>query len=478
MSINQNTVLVGSAAGHHVRSVVAHGEPERQRMRALADLEQALPHPDALLRREAKVRAIATTPDFHPGKPVPVGVVVDVENAVLPHLVGNDIGCGMRMAVLEGVSPDDLDDPTLERHLRHVFFQGGRDIALRGKDRHAILRDGVPGLVESMTDGRRGLLAKVSLDDAWRDLERMSDNGSFSTDAVDPDFEEFACYGEGFRHDAILGTIGGGNHFVELGHVETVADGQFAGLCGVRRGSVVLVVHSGSLDFGQRVGSAARERAHATAGGDGERRIVGCGDAGYRRYMNGHANAANVAFVNRLLIGLAAVEAVGRAVGREVGSRLVYDAPHNTVWQDGDTVRHRKGACPANGVGVLKGSPYEWVGEPVILPGSMGDGTWLLKGLGSVEGLQSSAHGAGRRLSRQEARTVPSPASGLRVVGPVDPADPNVRGRRDVLSEIEGRLREESPAAYRPIDLVVDPMVEAGLVGRVARVRPVLTVKG
>jgi tRNA-splicing ligase RtcB len=471
-------VLVGTAAGHSVRSVVARDEPERQRLRAMADLKSALPDVDAFARRGASVRAVATTPDFHPGKPVPVGVVVDVEGAVLPHLVGNDIGCGMRMMILDGITPDDLGDPSIERHLRHVFFQGGRDVALTGNDRRAILRDGMPGLIQSISGERRGLLAKLDMAAAWSDLDRMSDAGAFATTGVDPDFDEYGAADSQFRHDAILGTIGGGNHFVELGVVEGVVDGGVAGACGIRKGAVVLVVHSGSLDFGQRIGSATREKLRAARAADGEDRIVAIGDPLYTRYVNGHANAANVAFANRFLIGLAAVEGIGRALGRDVGHSLVYDAPHNTVWERDGVVRHRKGACPAAGVGSLPGSPYEWLGEPVILPGSMGDGTWLLKGLGSVEGLSSSAHGAGRRLSRQEARAVPRPDAGLRVVGPVDPNDPMVRGRRDVLAELEGRLREEAPAAYRPIDQVVDPMVEAGLVAKVARIVPVLTVKG
>jgi tRNA-splicing ligase RtcB len=316
------------------------------------------------------------------------------------------------------------------------------------------------------------------MESAWRDLDRISDAGFFPTETIDPDFEDYASIDGEFRYDAILGTIGGGNHFVELGVVETVVDGRFAEACAVRKNTVVLVVHSGSLDFGQRVGSATREKLRAGRGADGEDRIVPISDPLFSRYVNGHANAANIAFANRFLIALAAVEAIARTVKRDIGHRLVYDAPHNTVWEEDGIVRHRKGACPAAGLGVLSGSPYEWLGEPVILPGSMGDGTWLLKGLGDKEGLSSSAHGAGRRLSRQEARAVPRIEGGLRVVGPVDPADPAVRGRSDVLSELDGRLREESPTAYRPIDQVVDPMVQAGLVGRVARIRPLLTVKG
>lgn len=108
----------------------------------------------------------------------------------------------------------------------------------------------------------------------------------------------------------------------------------------------------------------------------------------------------------------------------------------------------------------------------------MGEGTWLLKGLGNMEGMQSAAHGAGRRLSRQEARGQVRAPCNLRVVGPVDLSSAALKARPDIRREVEGRLNEEAPDAYKPIESVVTPMVEAGLVGRVAKIRPVLTVKG
>jgi tRNA-splicing ligase RtcB len=427
----------------------------------------------------ADIINVATTPDFHPGRPVPVGVVADVRGAVLPHLIGNDIGCGMRMIALEGVTEDDLVSGLAAR-LRRAFFQGGRDIALTGRDRHAIMREGLPGLLESLSGRREGLLARLDLAAAWRDLDRTMDDGLFPSHSVDEGFEDYARIADAHRRDAIMGTVGGGNHFVEFGIVEKVVDGPFANTAGLSRGTVVIVVHSGSLDFGQRVGTTVREALHAGRHAVPDYRVLSSDVDGalYDRYLNGHANAANAAFANRFLIGLAAVEALRGVVGREVGHRLVYDAPHNTVWVDGDVVRHRKGACPARGPGALRGGPYQWTGEPVVLPGSMGDGTWLLRGLGSEEGLHSSAHGAGRRLSRQEARSAARLDGALRVVGPVDPNDPRVRGRADIVAELEGRLKEEAPGAYRPIETVVDPMVEAGLVGKVAKIRPVLTVKG
>ena len=425
------------------------------------------------------LRRVITTPDFHPGKPVPVGLVADVEGAVLPHMIGNDIGCGMRMIVLDGVCEDDLTN-ALEGHLRHIFFQGGRDVALTGDDRHAALRDGVPGLLESLSNGREGLLGKLDMTSAWRDVQRMSDDGCFKSTAIDPDFEDYARRTAHHRRDAILGTIGGGNHFVEFGIAERIEDGGFATVAGIRRGSVVVVVHSGSLDFGQRIGSVTREKLAAGRPALPDNRILvrNREDGLWDRFVNGHANAANAAFVNRFLIGLAAVEALGRTIGREVGHRLVYDAPHNTIWEKDGIVRHRKGACPARGPGETKGSPYEWFGEPVILPGSMGDGTWLLRGLGNEEAMGSSAHGAGRRLSRQEARAADEIRHRLRVVGPVDLTDARIRSRPDILGEVQARLREEAPGAYRAIDRVVDPMVEQGIVAKAVKIRPVLTVKG
>jgi tRNA-splicing ligase RtcB len=464
-------------SGHPVRSVVSENEPSRHRQRALSDLEAALPRLEDVPEGAGSIEAVATTPDFHAGKPVPVGVVVDSEGLVMPHLIGSDIGCGMRMIALDGVTEDDLP-PSLDGHLRHLHFQGGRDIALNGKARHAVLRHGVPGLLDELEKDRRGLLAGVDLEAAWSDVDRMSDNGVFASSAVDANFADYGDLTGEYRYDAILGTIGGGNHFVEFGVVDHIEDGQFASVAGLRRGSVVLVVHSGSLDFGQNAGASARQRQSASAVGDKRLLSLVQSPALAERYLNAHANAANVAFVNRFLIGLTAIEALKRSLGRYVNHRLVYDAPHNTVWRQGMQVRHRKGACPARGPGELKGSPYEWLGEPVILPGSMGDGSWLLKGKGDALGLQSSAHGAGRRLSRQDARGQAVIPTALRLVGPLDLRSPALRGRGDIISEAEGRLKEEAPAAYRSIESVVSPMVEAGLVGRVAKIRPLLTVKG
>jgi len=468
-------------SGHRVLSVTAIDEPDRQKKNARIDLQAALPTREACDAAGVTLSAIATTPDFHPGKPVPVGVVVDSLRGVLPHLIGNDIGCGMRMLALDGVAEEDLV-PELESTLRHVFFQGGRDLALSGRHRHAILQDGLPGLIESlMPTDHVGLLRSINIDQAWQDLDSTTDMGRFDAGGLLADFKHYADIRLGSSHDSILGNIGGGNHFVEIGRVGKIIDGALARTAGVREGSIVIVVHSGSLDFGQRVGSIVRTALLRRKGLVSDYRIVSMDrDAElFERFRMGQANAVNVAFANRFFIGMQAIEAISRTLGRDIGSRLIYDAPHNVAWIKEEKVRHRKGACPAAGPGTVDSTRYRWHGEPVILPGSMGDGSWLLLGNGDKETLSSSAHGAGRRLSRQEARRQEASAlSRLRVVGPVDLCDPMLKGRKDVLSEAMSRLKEEAPAAYRPIDSVVDAMVNAGMVRRGFRIEPLLTVKG
>jgi tRNA-splicing ligase RtcB len=396
-------------------------------------------------------------------------------------MIGNDIGCGMRMIVVEGMEADDLP-VSLDQHLRHIFFQGGRDLALTGRNRRALLRDGLPGLLESLAAGRKGILAKLDLAACWNDLDRTCDDGVFEASDIDPDFAHYAAPDADFRHDAILGSIGGGNHFVEVGRVDAIVDGAFAKQCRISRNSLIVVVHSGSLDFGQRIGSATRERLEARKNGRIDRRLLSLDvdPALYSHFAMGQANAVNAAFANRFFLAVQTVEALARAMKLELAFRTVYDAPHNAIWFDlhDNIARHRKGACPARGVGELDSSAFRCFGEPVILPGSMGDGSWLLSGRGNSKMLQSAAHGAGRRLSRMEARKEQETFEHLRVVGPVDLESLAIRSRPDVVREALGRLREEAPGAYRSINDVVDAMCDADMVTKAVRIRPLLTVKG
>lgn len=480
-SVLDDVVSSGRVGGHLVTSVVARNECVRQRAKALQNLEDAIPDTKSFEQCYSVLERLSTTPDFHPGRPVPVGVVAFVRGAVLPHLIGNDIGCGMRLMVLDGITAEEIRSCSeIDLHLRHILFQGGRDIALTGRMRRGLLEYGLYGLLEELNRVQSpGLLRSLNIADCQSDLDRTCDMGSLQADGLETGFEDYAPLDDEFRRDAILGTLGGGNHFLEIGSVDRIVDGGFARVANIQKNSVLLCVHSGSLGFGQRVNATIKSMVHSLRSAD--KRILPFGTLEAQRYLTGLANAGNAAFANRFFLALSVVEALRRATGKDISSALVYDAPHNMAWQEDDVMVHRKGACPARGGQFMAGTPYQYYGEPVILPGSMGDGTWLLSGLGSSLSNFSSAHGAGRRLSRSEARKVASGSvseSGLRVIGPVDLNDVRLRGRADILSEANARLSEEAPNAYRPIDSVVEPMVQAGLVQRVARIKPILTAKG
>ena len=480
---SSSTTVSSRMLGHAVTSVVAFDEPIRQRRAALGDLANALPDTSSLSDCGASISHVATTPDFHPGKPVPVGVVAETFGAVLPHMIGNDIGCGMRLMVIEGVTREDLDAAhALDRHLRHMLFQGGRDLALTGRMRRAILEAGLLGLFEELARASvPGLLANLEAETGLRELDRICDLGSLDAGGIDPDFADFAPLDDTPSRDAIFGTLGGGNHFLEFGHIDEIADGGFARVAGIKPDAVTLCIHTGSLDFGQRVYANVKDKLLERRASMQDHRILPLGEPISDRYLTGLANAGNAAFANRFFLGLAAIEAVRRATGKSVGASLVYDAPHNMAWQTGDRIIHRKGACPARAGADMAGSPYAFYGEPVILPGSMGDATWLLAGRGSEVTRSSSAHGAGRRLSRGEARRQTFDGHGessLRIVGPLDLGAPELFGRSDILEAAKARIAEEAPGAYRSVENVVAPMVAAGLVGRVARIKPLLTAKG
>jgi tRNA-splicing ligase RtcB len=181
-----------------------------------------------------------------------------------------------------------------------------------------------------------------------------------------------------------------------------------------------------------------------------------------------------------------ATRVLGEVLGRKVSARLVYDAPHNLVWDEergAQRYLHRKGACPALGPAPDTTSPFRFTGHPVIIPGSMGASSYVLSGCGAEAALSSACHGAGRALSRGESRRYDEQESAetlgrLRVVTPVDPQSPEVRLRRDVLAEYQGRLKEEAPYAYKDITPVIATVEAAGVANRVARLWPLLTIKG
>jgi len=443
----------------------------------------------------ARLRRAVFTPDFHKGGGIPVGTVLEADGFVLPQAVGSDVNCGMRLVVTDVPAAElapRLD--ALAPALRAIYFGGGRDVPTSPRQREAILRAGMMGLLDAFDDNAdRGLWRTVDRARAEAELLSSTFQGSLPARATFA-FDDWARgSGRTDGRDAQLGAIGGGNHFVELQVVDEIVDGAAARALGVERDRVAIMVHSGSVGLGHAVGNFFLDEAKRlwpTALKRPEHGFfplvaTGAQAAVAARYLDAMRNAANFAFANRFVLGLMAGRALGEVLGRTVDARLVWDAPHNLVWEPTaarPAFVHRKGACPAPGPDPSVVGARAWLGAPVILPGSMGTSSWLLAGTGADEALESASHGAGRAIPRGRARHLDDAPttealSRLRVVTPIDPDAPMVRRRRDVLAQHEARLREEAPTAYKDVAPIVDTVAAAGIARPVARLRPLLTVK-
>ena len=436
----------------------------------------------------ARIERVVLTPDFHKGSVVPVGTVASAAHMCIPQAIGNDVCCGMRLLVTD-LPAAALEPfwPRIQRRLRAIFFAGERDIPMSPRQREAVLRDGLPGLVATSDDNAgRGIWSRFDAGAARDDLARAHAEGSFATRKLFG-FESFIeSSGRVDGRDPQIGCVGGGNHFVELQRVDALLDAATAHAWGLSRGSLAIMVHSGSVGLGHAVGGWFTDRARslfptrvrAPKGGFFPLPVSGPRAEEGLFYLDGMGNAANFAFANRLFLGLMALRAVEEATSRTVASRLVYDAPHNLVFRSGDVCLHRKGATPAHGP-----DGGAWLGRPVIIPGSMGAASYLLAGEGHEGSLESACHGAGRALSRGRASRASRDdadreLSRLRVVGPIDPTSPLVSRRRDVLDKHARRLMEEAPSAYKAVEPVVDSVHDAGIARKVARLFPLCTVKG
>lgn len=444
-----------------------------------------------------RLERVVLTPDFHRGGGIPVGTVGEARGFVVPQAVGNDVCCGMRLLVTD-ITRDELAPhlDAIHRPLRAVFFQGQREIPMSPRQREALLRDGLWGLFETRADNANtGIWRRYDARAQEADLSRVHFQGVLPAKDVFAFGDYIASSGATDSRDSQIGSIGGGNHFVEVQAIDEILDGTTAHAWGVTAGSIAIMAHSGSVGLGHPVGGYFLDRARAIypkelKHPDHGFYVIPTGGphaALAAKYLDAMRNAANFAFGNRLLLGLMTVRVLSEVLGRDVQARLVYDAPHNLIWENegGDGVHlHRKGACPAlGGDPALAASPFRFTGHPVIIPGSMGAASYLLAGEGNTAALCSACHGAGRSLSRGKShhvdeRTYRETFERLRVVTPIDPTSPDVRLRRDVLAEYHDRLKEEAPYAYKDITPVVQTVEDAKVARRVARMWPLLTIKG
>jgi tRNA-splicing ligase RtcB len=424
------------------------------------------------------VGRVLVMPDMHQGYGFPIGGVAATrypDGVISPGAIGYDINCGVRLLAsqieFEAARPWMSD---LATALDHYCPSGvGEKGALRLSEEE---------LDKVCREGSRWALKQGYATEA--DVRRTEEGGRL--EGADPSKVSKRAKERGRPQ---LGTLGSGNHFIEIDVVDQIFDPQAAQVMGLQEGNIVVQIHCGSRGFGHQIcsdyvqefqGAVKRYGIHLP---DRELVCAPLNSPEGQSYLGAMRCAANYAFANRQVLAHNARQAFESVLAGKVKNwhlHQVYDIAHNmgkleTHEVNGDQVKvcvHRKGATRAFGPGA-PGLPEEYsqIGQPVLVPGSMGTASWVL--VGTQASMQhtfgSTCHGAGRVMSREKAKK--------QVRGESLRQELEAGGIRVRAGSMAG-LAEEAPLAYKDVDAVVETVVGAKIASKVARLRPVAVVKG
>src|SRR5437764_2945961 len=396
------------------------------------------------------VESLALMPDAHSGYGAPIGAVVATKDTIIPMVAGYDISCGMSF-LQTSLAKNQLADRRVRRGImqaieRRIALGKEKAITRLTRDRfERILREGAAGYPAEI----RERLERVNLD---------------STGELSPRARQ--------RGIETVGSVGSGNHFVEIQAVR-VHDPGTAAAFGIRDG-VGVMLHTGSRGLGHQVASeflAELQSQGRQPAADRQLVFMPADSEAGRRYLDAMGAAANAAIVNRLLILTEVAEVLEDQFG--ASTSVVYDISHNLIQQeelDGASHWiHRKGATRAFPAG-HPGQPQRWraTGHPIITPGSMGTASHIqVAEPGARASLYSINHGAGRLLSRGVANRSLKQAEADQCLA-----------ERDILVNTRHVPLDESAAVYKDINQVIDSIAGAGLARVVASCRPMAVIKG
>ncbi len=424
------------------------------------------------------VSHVTVMPDMHQGYGFPIGGVAATElpsGVISPGGIGYDINCGVRMLATN--IPHEELKPHVGALASALNAHCPSGVGVKGKIR----------LSAKQLDGVLRLGSKWALKNGYatpEDVARTEDNGSLpgaDPSALSPRAKD--------RGRPQLGSLGAGNHFIELDVIEEIYHAEGAKAMGLEAGNVVLQIHCGSRGLGHQVCSDYVRELQGAVQRYGIRlpdRELVCAPLDSpegERYFAAMSCAANYAFASRQLLTHQARQAFEQVLAGKVSNwdlHQVYDVAHNIGkieehQIDGKSKRvcvHRKGATRAFGPG-FEGLPAEYrdLGQPVLIPGSMGTRSWVM--LGTEKSMQlsfgSCAHGAGRVMSRSKAKRS---IRGDKLFQKMQAEGIKVHAR-----SMPG-FAEEAPQAYKDVDAVVQVVTDAGIAQKVARVRPIAVIKG
>lgn len=417
-------------------------------------------------------------PDIHWGYGFPIGGVAafDPEEGVIsPGGVGYDINCGVRLMASK-LSREDV-----QSRLRELVNQLFRDVPT-GVGAAGVLKISRKDLEHVAKEGASWAVSRDF--GTPPDLQFIEEAGCIA--GADPAQVSPRAFDRGSEQ---LGTLGSGNHFLEVGYVSEIFDEKAAAALGLFLGQVTVIIHCGSRGFGYQICDdylTIMDKAVQKYQIDLPDRQLACApvrsDEG-QRYLAAMRCAINYAFANRQLIAHRVRAAFAKALDRnetDLGLRTVYEVAHNIAKMETHTVDgkqrkvcvHRKGATRAFAPGHPEiPAAYQQIGQPVLIPGDMGRYSYVLTGTSKAmeHTFGSTCHGAGRALSRVKAKKA---AAGRNIVRELEQKGIIVRGqsRRTVDEEIS--------EAYKDVSDVVDVCAVAGISNKVAQLRPLGAIKG
>lgn len=418
--------------------------------------------------------AALAMPDIHQGYGFPVGGVAATEppdGVISPGGVGYDINCGVRLLALP------LTVAELGGHTERLVHEISRRVPV-GAGHGGSLRLADEAFDRVLVEGPEALLSEHGIG-TRHDIEHTESQGRLA--GADPDAVSERARARGADQ---LGTLGSGNHFIEVQRVSEVLDQSAAAAFGLRQDQVTVLIHSGSRGFGHQVCTDYVRRmdgALARYGIELPDRQLACAPLSSPEgaaYVAAMAAAANFAFANRATLAHRVRESIATILGAPTAhaTHQVYDVAHNVAKLERHHDRmlcvHRKGATRAFPPGSTEiPAAYRTVGQPVFIPGSMGTSSFVLAGRQAAmeHSFGTTCHGAGRLMSRTGARRQITGAQLRR----------ELEDRGIVVRCPSNRgLAEEAPFAYKDVERVVSVVERAGLAARVAQLVPLGVVKG
>lgn len=421
---------------------------------------------------------VVVMPDMHQGYGFPIGGVAATrypDGVISPGAIGYDINCGVRLMstnMLHDEVKPFLSDLATELHRQCPSGVGvSGHLRLDKDEMRRLLREG------SQWAKKEGYAT-------GQDVRRTEEGGKL--DGADPDKVSQRALNRGKSQ---VGTLGSGNHFLEVDLITKVFDEDAAEVMGLREGNVALQIHTGSRGFGHQVCTDYVQSFQSAANRYGielpDRELV-CAPMNTqdgKNYLAAMRCAANFAFANRQLLAYYSRRAFENVLAGKVEDwhlKQVYDVAHNmgkieTHIIDGEAMKvcvHRKGATRSFPPGSEDLPPeYKRIGQPVLVPGSMGTASWVLKGTAaSMErSFGSTCHGAGRTMSRTQAK---------HEVWGEDLKEDLEREGIHIRAKSMAGLAEEAPLAYKDVDAVVNAVESAGIADKVALLTPLAVIKG